>query len=721
MDSENLLSALRRSTGEETHWNIDILRRIYYLPLLLRITFITSFGSSRFRMAPKLKPKQQPSMPSASVEDLFTSLNRHIKGSEYRQAVKVADQILVAAPGDEDAVRCKVVALIEAYKVDEALESIYDNSKRTSIDLTFLKAYCLYQQNKFSEALEILKGNEESSAKMLLESQILYRLGKADECVDIYSKLQKSKIDSLETNMVACFVSAGRAPEVQGYLDSIRARPTRSFELPFNTACSLIQNQKYNNAEQLLLSARRIGQEVLMEDNVPDDEIEMKLAPISVQLAFVQQILGKEEARESYTDFIVRRLADEASLAEAVSESSLAVAINNLIALRGHKDVSDSLKKLDLLIEKSDDGPLRFRLAQGLELKLSPKQRETIYTNWVLLLLHSNKMDKARELVAALPGIFPHSVVPTLLQAALHVRENKAVKAEEVLGQFVDKFPEKSKVVLLARAQIAASAGHPQVAADSLGKLPEIQHKPATVATLVSLKERAGDIDGADSVFNAAIDWWSNPMTEEDNNNLNIITQEAAKFKHRHGRREEAARLYEDLVKRHGGMDALVGLIQTTAQLDVEKAEAYEKKLKPLPGLQAVNIDTLEKTSGAKNVDDGATRIIPESYETKTKEKPKKKRKRKPRYPKGFDPANPGPPPDPERWLPKRERSSYRPKRKDKRVAQVRGSQGAVVKETLGGSTLKPNQTAANPKVGSQNVNVEQARSSKSSKKKSRK
>ncbi|CAH9050644.1 unnamed protein product [Cuscuta europaea] len=672
-------------------------------------------------MAPKLKPKPPPSAPAASVEDLFTSLNRHIKGSEYRQAVKVADQILVAAPGDEDAVQCKVVALIKDNKVDEALESIYDNSKRASIDFTFFKAYCLYQQNKFSEALETLKGNEENSAKMLLESQILYRLGKADECVDIYRKLQKSKIDSLETNMVACFVSAGRAPEVQGYLDSIRAKPTSSFELAFNTACSLIQNQKYNNAEQLLLSARRIGQEVLMDDNVPDDKIEMELAPISVQLAFVQQILGKEEARESYTDFIIRRLADEASLAEAVSESSLAVAINNLIALRGHKDVSDSLKKLDLLIEKSDDGPLRFRLAQGLELKLSPKQRETIYTNWVLLLLHSNKMDKARELVAALPGIFPHSVVPTLLQAALHVRENKAVKAEEVLGQFVDKFPEKSKVVLLARAQIAASAGHPQVAADSLGKLPEIQHKPATVATLVSLKEWAGDIDGADSVFNAAIEWWSNSMTEEDNNNLNIITQEAAGFKHRHGRREEAARLYEDLVKRHGGMDALVGLIQTTAQLDAEKAEAYEKKLKPLPGLQAVNIDTLEKTSGAKNVDDGPTRMVPESYETKTKEKPKKKRKRKPRYPKGFDPANPGPPPDPERWLPKRERSSYRPKRKDKRAAQVRGSQGAVVKETLGGSTLKPNQTAANPKVGSQNVNVEHARSSKSSKKKSRK
>ncbi len=41
----------------------------------------------------------------------------------------------------------------------------------------------------------------------------------------------------------------------------------------------------------------------------------------------------------------------------------------------------------------------------------------------------------------------------------------------------------------------------------------------------------------------------------------------------------------------------------------------------------------------------------------------KKKRKRRQRLPKGFDAANPGPPPDPERWLPKWQRSDFRKKR----------------------------------------------------------
>lgn len=122
-----------------------------------------------------------------------------------------------------------------------------------------------------------------------------------------------------------------------------------------------------------------------MDENLPDDEIEIELAPIAVQLAYVQQLLGnKQEALASYTDLIKRNLPDE---------PSNAVAINNLIALKGSKDVSDGLKKLDRLIQKNS-GDQSFHLVPGLELKLSPKQKEAIYINRMLLLLHSNKIDQ---------------------------------------------------------------------------------------------------------------------------------------------------------------------------------------------------------------------------------------------------------------------------------------------------------------------------------------
>lgn len=95
------------------------------------------------------------------------------------------------------------------------------------------------------------------------------------------------------------------------------------------------------------------------------------------------QLLGhKQEAIGAYTDIINRNLADE---------SSLAVAVNNLITLKGSKDISDSLRKLDRLKEKDSQN---FRFTHVLDLKLSPKHRESIYANRILLLLHANKMDE---------------------------------------------------------------------------------------------------------------------------------------------------------------------------------------------------------------------------------------------------------------------------------------------------------------------------------------
>lgn len=55
--------------------------------------------------------------------------------------------------------------------------------------------------------------------------------------------------------------------------------------------------------------------------------------------------------------------------------------------------------------------------------------------------------------------------------------------------------------------------------------------------------------------------------------------------------------------------------------------------------------------------------------------KTKKKKKRKPRLPKNYDPSVP---PDPERWLPLRERSYYRKSRRKGGVATTaRGTQGS--------------------------------------------
>jgi signal recognition particle subunit SRP72 len=164
------------------------------------------------------------------------------------------------------------------------------------------------------------------------------------------------------------------------------------------------------------------------------------------------------------------------------------------------------------------------------------------------------------------------------------------------------------------------------------------------------------------------------------------VLQEAAAFKLGHNKMKAAASMFEQLVSSSSTMvkmEALNGLVCSTAFSEPIKARSYEKQLPPLPGLSALNAEALERAAPTKRGRVGEDRV----EATKTgdgkldKVKPARKRKRKPLYPKGFDPANPGPPPDPERWLPKRERSSFRPKKKDKKNAQIRGAQGSVTRD----------------------------------------
>lgn len=90
----------------------------------------------------------------------------------------------------------------------------------------------------------------------------------------------------------------------------------------------------------------------------------------------------------------------------------------------------------------------------------------------------------------------------------------------------------------------------------------------------------------------------------------------------------------------------------------MDHSDIYE--LEKLNGLFEKHFGTGKKAAGEKKV----MKEVP-GIEDKVVEEVKdegKKKKKKPHFPKGYDPENPGPMPDPERWLPKWQRSKYRKK-----------------------------------------------------------
>jgi signal recognition particle subunit SRP72 len=287
----------------------------------------------------------------------------------------------------------------------------------------------------------------------------------------------------------------------------------------------------------------------------------------------------------------------------------------------------------------------------------------------------------------------------TLVEAALFMREREPDKAEALLAALVQDTiagAEEVREAQLMRAQIAASAGEYVKAIAALAAIPEIAATPARVATLVALHELAGNAEGADAVLDEMMAAGSAGGAPPE------VLLRVAERKLQQGRAVEAAAIYADIVGSRsavaGGPDeddrnaALAGVVAAKcADGDMLGAESVANTLfvalvTALGTGAAPDADDLEQTLPASVVARAAE--VARKLGRKRSEarggaggdandaKPKKRRRKKNTIlPKGFDAANPGPPPDPERWLPLRERSTYRGKRKK---VNVRGAQGAA-------------------------------------------
>jgi hypothetical protein len=140
----------------------------------------------------------------------------------------------------------------------------------------------------------------------------------------------------------------------------------------------------------------------------------VELGVLTAQSAYVDQCLGDlPAAQKAYQTLF----AFKGDLDPAV----LAVAANNMLRIRGQRDLFDSWKKN------------KANLSDTLAKKLTPPQRKAFLTNTALLALHMNKADQCKEILPTLEREFASSVTPELIRAALLQRDpvKKKKKKEE--------------------------------------------------------------------------------------------------------------------------------------------------------------------------------------------------------------------------------------------------------------------------------------------------
>ena len=111
-------------------------------------------------------------------------------------AAKVAREILKCAPEEQAARHCLVVSLIRQSKFAEAL-SVLDADRSGS--LHFERAYCLFRSFRLDEALQLLNDEPEPGHKHgELKAQVLYRLERYSESLQVYAELIRNIADEYD-------------------------------------------------------------------------------------------------------------------------------------------------------------------------------------------------------------------------------------------------------------------------------------------------------------------------------------------------------------------------------------------------------------------------------------------------------------------------------------------------------------------------------------------
>uniref|UniRef100_A0A8C6EXY2 Signal recognition particle subunit SRP72 n=1 Tax=Marmota marmota marmota TaxID=9994 RepID=A0A8C6EXY2_MARMA len=391
-----------------------------------------------------------------------------------------------------------------------------------------------------------------------------------------------------------------------------------------------------------------------------------------------------------------------------LQEGTHELCYNSACALIGQGQLNQAMKILqkaeDLcrrsFSEDSDqnvfDSKKKVKLtnAEGVEFKLSKKQLQAIEFNKALLAMYTNQAEQCRKISAGLQSQSPAHLLPVLIQAAQLCREKQHTKAIELLQEFSDQHPENAAEIKLTMAQLKISQGNISKACLILRSIEELKHKPGMVSALVTMYSHEEDIDSAIEVFTQAIQWYQNHQPKSPAH-LSLI-REAANFKLKYGRKKEAISDLEQLWKQNPkDIHTLAQLISAYSLVDPEKAKVLSKHLPSSDSMSLkVDVEALENSPGATYIRKKGGKVTGDSQpkEQGQGDLKKKKKKKKGKLPKNYDPKVT---PDPERWLPMRERSYYRGRKKGKKKDQIgKGTQGA----TAGASSeLDASKTVSSP------------------------
>ncbi|EPS38313.1 hypothetical protein H072_7967 [Dactylellina haptotyla CBS 200.50] len=623
----------------------------------------------------------------ASLAVLLQNLSLE-ENQDHEEVLKHANNILKNS-SDPQTIKTRVVALIKLERYDEAIKSI---EQAGGSGLEFEHAYSLYKQGNLEGALaispDVISTERKQRALKQLQAQAHYRAENFQSAIDLYEEL--SKLPPLvENEEYDLRVNLGASEAQLSFVGKDALRPKRrttaedlqQYESAFNTACISVARGDLNGALMLLKTSKKLCRSM---EGASEEDIQAELAPLIAQELYVLIKLGKfEEARELYKSSGILDTNDEPVKLIASANCYLTSPTPNPhVGLR----VFEALEKRPQGSQK----PFTF-------------QSDILEQNTTVLKLQAGKENAALASAKALKAKNSNNYTISSVVASIELQSADSTAAKsiaktlkEAAGKELDSTSDIGIAFLNIQNYLKENNVTSAVAVAE-GLLKELEGEPekrytaglvGVVAGLYTLQGRKAKVKAE---LEAASTYWRS--TTHPNAAVLLATGTAELFSTNLQDRTTAASIFESLVASNPTPLSNAGYIASHPAEDMPSKIAQLTPIATL--LKDINVNSLLEFGVA------APPTKKRALETAPKSQSKARKKRKIRLPKGG--IDPNKKPDPERWLPLRDRSTYKPKgKKDKKKARDLTQGGPVADkdgdtEMIGGNTVTkvmPTQTS---------------------------
>ncbi|RAK82643.1 signal recognition particle subunit SRP72 [Aspergillus fijiensis CBS 313.89] len=635
----------------------------------------------------------------------LSSLLQRASIDDHEEVLQSSNAALAKSRADQHAQHIKVIALLKLDRYADCLRVFEEAGDGLKTRAALEYAYVLYKSGQPEAAIEVVSKVTGNRGALHLEAQASYRAERFRRAAELYEELSKdgASMTNEENDLRINAWATDAQLQWKGYPEFVRHnRPTRddleAFETVYNAACLSIAKGEFEQGELLLKRAKELCR--TSEDLTPEDR-DAELLPIAVQQLYVLLRQGKSEE--------ARSILEEISVKDIHEASTKKIAQTNVTLARGASANPYAFYKAFNEIPDSTESDKLFDYQSHLTIGNSHAADLLVRKYDGIIRSTSKALSRA-----AYPSTEPSANLLSVYNAAAHAQGESGTKALKPIVAALDKRPKDMGLALTA-VQLYVGAGNTTSAITTLEATlqlldesiseqdKEVRFNPGVLSVLLSLYKLEGRKVQIRSELAKAAAYWQQQQREGANQPppVPLLRAAAASLLHSTNTSDltKAGDLFKSLYQSNTADNfAVAGYVAAQAPIDYAKVESLVDKLPSVADLIAeVDLAGLEQagiapSSGANAAAAAAiagARKRSATANLKEDGGAAKKRVRKSRLPKDYDP---GKTPDPERWLPLRDRSNYRPKgRKGKQRAAER-TQGGVVNDKGEESTAVTNQ-----------------------------